>query len=61
MHTFTRRLMDRGVLKNDKGTVTSLVSKEMAQDAVLSNIIETWFDRSVQELISALERLNLLA
>ena len=60
-HTFIRRLVDRGVLQNDKGTVTSLVSKEMAQDAVLSNTIETRFDSSIQELISALERLNLLA
>ena len=57
-YTFIRRLVDRGVLKNDKGTVTSLVSKEAAQDAALSEIIETRFDSSIQELLSALYRLN---
>ena len=59
-HTFIRRLVDRGVLKNEKGTVTSLVSKEAAQDAALSDFIERRFDNSIQELISALERLDLL-
>ena len=38
-HTFIRRLVDRGVLRNDKGTVTSLVSKETAQNAALLEII----------------------
>jgi len=59
-HTFIRRLVDRGVLRNDKGTVTSLVTKEAAQDATLSDFIERRFDNSIQELISALERLDLL-
>ena len=55
-HTFIRRLVDRGVLKNDKGTVTSLVSKEAAQDAALSEIIKSRFQNSEQELLSVLGR-----
>lgn len=57
-HTFIRRLVDRGVLKNDKGTVTSLVSKEAAQDAVLSEIICRRFDNSIQSLLLSLDRIK---
>ena len=58
-HTFIRRLVDRGVLKNDKGTVTSLVSKEAAQDAALSEIIKNKFNNSVLTLLLSLERIPL--
>lgn len=57
-HTFIRRLVDRGVLKNNQGTVTSLVSKETAQDAVLSDIICRRFDNSTQSLLLSLERIK---
>ena len=59
-HTFIRRLVDRGVLKNEKGTVTSLVSKDKAQDTVLSEIIKNRFDNSAQELLASLSRLKVV-
>lgn len=59
-HTFIRRLVDRGVLKNEKGTVTSLVSKDKAQDIVLSEIIKNRFDNSAQELLASLSRLKVV-
>ena len=57
-NTFIRRLVDRWVLKNDKGTVTSLVSKEAAQDAALSEIICRRFDNSIQSLLLSLDRIK---
>ena len=59
-HTFIRRLVDRGVLRNDKGAVTSLVSKEAAQDAALTWVFESRFYGSMQGLLASLARLNLL-
>ena len=58
-HTLIRRLVDRGVLKNDNGTVTSLFSKETAQDIALSELFMLRFEGSAQELYSAVARLNL--
>lgn len=55
-HTFIRRLTDRGALKNERGIVTSLISKEAAQDAALSDILSKRFDNSVYSLLVALAR-----
>ncbi len=55
-HTLIRRLMDRGVLKNSNGIVTSLISKEQVQAAALRNLIEKRFDNSVSSLRDALDR-----
>lgn len=59
-HTFIRRFVDRGVLKNDRGIVTSLVSKEAAQEAALSELIKTRFNNSARELVTLLERQKLI-
>lgn len=53
------RLVTRAVLKSERGSVSSLVSKETAQDAALSELIEKLFDNSSQELLAALIRLNM--
>ena len=55
-YTVIRRLGERGVLKNENATVTSLISKEQAQTAELEELMEKTFEGSVPAFIAAFSR-----
>lgn len=55
-YTVIRRLSERGVLKNDHPLVTSLVSKEQAQQAELEQMVEKTFEGSLPAFIAAFSR-----
>ena len=46
-YTVIKRLGERGVLKNDNGTVTSLVSKDDAQACEIDELVEKKFEGSL--------------
>lgn len=52
-YTVIRRLGERGVLKNENTTVSSLISKEQAQQSELQSMMEKTFEGSVPAFISA--------
>ena len=55
-YTVIRRLAERGVLKNENATVTSLISKEQAQESRLEEMVEETFEGSVPAFIAAFSR-----
>ena len=55
-YTVIRRLAERGVLKNENATVTSLVSKEQVQEAELEEFVERSFEGSIPSFIAAFSR-----
>jgi predicted transcriptional regulator len=55
-YTVIRRLAERGVLKNENATVTSLISKEKAQESRLEEMVEETFEGSVPAFIAAFSR-----
>ena len=55
-YTVIRRLSERGVLKNENATVTSLVSKEQAQASRLEEMVEETFEGSIPAFIAAFSR-----
>lgn len=55
-YTVIRRLGERGVLKNENATVTSLVSKEQAQESRLEEMVEETFEGSLPAFIAAFSR-----
>ena len=56
--TFTviRRLSERGVVKNENATVTSLISKEDIQVAQMDEMMEKTFEGSLPAFIAAFAR-----
>ena len=56
--TFTviRRLSDRGVVKNENATVTSLISKADIQVAQMDEMMEKTFEGSLPAFIAAFAR-----
>lgn len=52
-YTVIKRLCDRGVLKNENGTVTSLISKEAAQAGEIDQLVETKFEGSLPAFLAA--------
>ena len=52
-YTVIKRLGERGVLKNEDGTVTSLVSKEEAQAREIDELVEEKFQGSLPAFIAA--------
>ena len=52
-YTVIKRLGERGVLKNDNGTVTALVSKEEAQAREISVLVEEKFQGSLPAFVAA--------
>lgn len=52
-YTVIKRLCDRGVLKNENGTVTSLISKEAAQAGEIDQLMETKFEGSLPAFLAA--------
>ena len=55
-YTVIRRLAERGVLKNENATVTSLISKEQAQASRLEEMVEETFEGSIPAFIAAFSR-----
>ena len=52
-YTVIKRLGERGVLKNENGVVTALVSKEEAQDREINELVEEKFQGSLPAFIAA--------
>ena len=55
-YTVIKRLDERGVLKNENGTVTSLVSKDEVQAAEIVEMVEKKFEGSLPSFIAAFTR-----
>lgn len=55
-YTVIKRLCDRGVLKNENGTVTALVSKEDAQAGEINQLMESKFEGSLPAFLAAFTR-----
>lgn len=55
-YTVIRRLSDRGVVKNENATVTSLVSKDEVQAAEIDELVEKTFEGSLPAFIAAFTR-----
>ena len=52
-YTIIKRLGERGVLKNENGTVTSLVSKDDAQAYEIDELLEKKFEGSLPAFLAA--------
>ena len=52
-YTGIKRLGERGVLVNEKGTVTSLVSKDDAQSYEIDELVEKKFEGSLPAFLAA--------
>lgn len=52
-YTVIKRLGERGVLKNENGCVTSLVSKDAAQAGEIDELLEKRFEGSLPAFIAA--------
>ena len=55
-YTVIKRLGERGVLKNEDGTITSLVSKEEAQAKEINTLVEEKFQGSLPAFVAAFTR-----
>lgn len=55
-YTVIRRLAERGVLKNENATVTSLVSKQQVQCAEIDSLVERTFEGSLPAFVAAFTR-----
>lgn len=52
-YTVIKRLGERGVLKNENGTITSLVSRDKAQAWEIDELVEKKFQGSLPAFIAA--------
>lgn len=52
-YTVIKRLGQRGVLKNDNGMITSIVSKEQAQAFEIDELVKKKFEGSLPAFIAA--------
>ena len=55
-YTVVKRLCERGILRNDVGIVTSLVSKGDAQQSEIDELVEKRFEGSLPAFIAAFTR-----
>ncbi|MBQ7118144.1 MAG: BlaI/MecI/CopY family transcriptional regulator [Clostridia bacterium] len=55
-YTVIKRLSDRGVVKNENAVVTSLISKEQAQEAEVDEMLESRFEGSLPAFIAAFSK-----
>ena len=55
-YTVIKRLSERGVVKNENATVTSLVSKEEVQASEMDEMMEKTFEGSVPAFLAAFTR-----
>ena len=52
-YTVIKRLGERGVLKNENGTVTSLISKAEVQASEIDELVEKKFEGSLPAFVAA--------
>ena len=52
-YTVIKRLNERGVLRNNNGTITSLVSKDEAQAYEIGELVEKKFEGSLPAFVAA--------
>ena len=52
-YTVIKRLSERGVLQNENGTITSLISKEEAQASEIDELVEKKFEGSLPAFVAA--------
>lgn len=52
-YTVIKRLGERGVLKNENSTITSLISKDKAQTSEIDELVEKKFGGSLPAFIAA--------
>ena len=52
-YTVIKRLGERGVLQNENGTITSLVSKDEAQASEIDELVEKKFEGSLPAFVAA--------
>ena len=52
-YTVIRRLSERGIIKNENATVTSLISKEEAEEAEIDELVEKTFGGSIPAFVAA--------
>ena len=52
-YTVIKRLGERGVLKNENGTIRSLISKEAAQLSEIDELVEKKFEGSLPAFVAA--------
>ena len=55
-YTVIKRLSERGVVKNENTIVTSLISKDQAQQAEIDQLVEKTFEGSLPAFIAAFTR-----
>lgn len=55
-YTVIKRLSERGILKNEKTIVTSLVSKDEVQAAEIDEMVEKTFEGSLPAFVAAFTR-----
>ncbi len=55
-YTVIKRLSERGVLKNENGIITSIVSKNEAQASEIGELVEKKFEGSLPAFIAAFTR-----
>ena len=60
-YTIIKRLGERGILKNENGLVTSLVSKDEAQAGEIDELVEKRFEGSLPAFIAAFSRRQALS
>ena len=52
-YTVIKRLGERGVLKNENGTVSALISKDQAQASEIDDLVENKFEGSLPAFVAA--------
>lgn len=60
-YTVIKRLSERGVLKNEDGVVSSLISREQAQVSELDELMEKKFQGSLPAFLAAFARRQALS
>ena len=55
-YTVIKRLSERGVVKNENAVVTSLISRQQAEEARLDELVEDTFSGSIPAFIAAFSR-----
>ena len=60
-YTVIKRLSERGVLKNENGLVTSLISKDAAQASEIDELVEKKFDGSLPAFLAAFTKRQALS
>ena len=60
-YTVIKRLGERGVLKNENGAVTSLISKDEAQAFEIDELVEKKFEGSLPAFVAAFTRRHALS